>query len=141
MASTLSLIHIFAVHSYEKQPYLLPSVVDGEGEGQEEPLPLPAEPAGLHGGEEVGLFLIGMDGEVAEAHPGEAGDGVGVGGRGLPGLAQDAVMAAVASLILEVRRLEGGELIVIGRPEEGEGLVVLMEGGVEGREAVEARCV
>ena len=109
-------------------------VVDGEGEGQQELLPFPAELARLHGGEEVGLFFIGMDGEVAEAHPRQAGDGIGVGRRGLPGLAQDAVMAAVAGLVLQVRRLEGPELVVIGRPEEGEGLVALVEGGVEGRQ-------
>ena len=45
-------------------------------------------------------------------------------------------MCAVAGLVLEVRRLKGGKLVVLGRPEEGEGLVVFVEGGVEGRQAV-----
>ena len=43
----------------------------------------------------------------------------------------------MTDLVLQVRRVEGRELIVIGRPEEGEGLVVLVEGGIEGRQAVE----
>ena len=56
-------------------------VVAGEGERQEAFAVPEYELTRLHRGEEVVLQAVAVDGKVLKGHPGDAGDGIGVGGR------------------------------------------------------------
>lgn len=60
-------------------------VVAGEGERQEALAVPKHEPSRLHRREEVILQPVAVDGKVLEGHPGNAGDGIGIGGGGVSG--------------------------------------------------------
>ena len=107
--------------------------VPGEGHG------LPAVlrhdlPAGDHreeGGEPVPGHRGGIAGEV---QPGRRGDAVEVGG--LAGLGLDAVVGAVGLHVGEEAAVERGKVLVMLRPQVGEGVVVFVKDGVVGVEHV-----
>ena len=127
---------VLSILVWSYYPLVRGGVMAGKGQGQQALTLRLVEFTRLHGGEEVGLILIAVDGEVAEGHPGQAGHRAGVGrGRRL-GLGQDAVIFTKASLVFQIPAVKHGKILVELRPHQGKGLVIVMEGGVQGREGV-----
>ena len=106
--------------------------VHGEGKGLP-PVVLRGLAIGDHG-EEVGLPPYGHGGIAGKVQPGHAGDAVEVGRLARPGL--DAVVAAVLGHVGQEGLVEGGEVLIVRRPEVGEGVVILVKHGVVGVEHV-----
>ena len=73
---------------------------------------------------------------MSERDPRHAGNGVGIGGRYFAGAGQDAVTPTKLLLMLDVGIVEGGKVVIVFGPKQGESLVILMEDSIKGREGV-----
>ena len=101
-------------------------VVAGEGQGQEAPAVPFNEFSCLHRGEKVVAQAIAVDGEVLEGYPGDAGDGIGIGGRRGLRLSEKTVPSAVAGLVFREAAVKSGEIRVkYGKPGPGKAQATL----------------
>ena len=105
-------------------PAIRGGMVAGDGQGQNRPpVPLLKAPR-LHRREIVGLAVIAMHRKVAEVHPGQAADGIGVfrRQRSLPG--QESMVFPITGLILGPGPVKLGKILAELRPLHGEGFIV-----------------
>ena len=86
--------------------------------------------------EEIGLILIGVHGEAAERNPRYTGYRVGIRRRKFIFLRQNAVISAIALLIRDISIIKRRKTVIILRPHQGKGFVILVEGGIERSECV-----
>ena len=101
-------------------------VMAGEGEGEEAFAVPENELSRLHRGKEVVLQPIAVDGEVLEGYPGDAGDGIGIGGRRGLRLSEKTVPSAVAGLVFREAAVKSGEIRVkYGKPAPGKAQATL----------------
>ena len=107
-------------------------MVAGQGQGHPD-LPIPLKKfSRLHRREKVGLVFVAVDGKMAEFHPGDAGNGIGVFRRRRLRLAKDAPVVPELPLVFAVIAVKHGKILVVPGPHQGEGVVLRVKGGVQG---------
>ena len=101
-------------------------VMAGDGQGEQQGA-VPGEYfSRLHRGKEVVLQPIAVDGEVLEGYPGDAGDGIGIGGRRGLRLSEKTVISAVPGLVFREAAVKSGEIRVkYGKPGPGKAQATL----------------
>ena len=117
-------------------PSVRGSVMTGDGQRHHQP-PVPLlKTARLHGGKVVGLAHVRVDGKVAKADPWHAGNRIGILRRQPVRLREHAMLPAIVALIVEIRRMKGPKILVIGRPHQRKRVIVLVKRRVERGERV-----
>ena len=75
----------------------------------------------------IGFVLIGMDGEMLEGDPRNTGYGIGVLRREPVLPCQNAMLTAVFSLVFQIALIKYAEILIIFRPHQRKGFVVLVK--------------